>query len=257
MRNKQVAVAVLMVAASILPNFAFAALGARVNASAEISAKVPAGANFCTNLNTYAARITENLTKGSGNLENKQGENKQKLQERQVSRAEKLSETRDTGDADRQAIYAKLMANASTTEAHKQAVIQFQATVEAAVTTRRAAVDAAIKAYWDGMNSALSGRQASIEAARTKFITAINAAISTAQSSCASNADAGMVKAQFRTSVEAARTQFATDRKAIDKYGPQVKALVQTRNAAVRKAFDAFHATMEQARITLKAALKA
>ncbi len=256
MRNKQIVVAVLMVAASLAPSFAFAALGARVNARTEVSAKVPAGANFCTNLNTYATRITESLTKGSGNLESRQGKNRETLQQRQVARTEKLTETRETGDADRQAIYARLMANASTTEAHKQAVIQFQATVEAAVTTRRAAVDAAIKAYWDGMNSAMSGRQASIDAARTKFVAAINSAVSTAQASCASNADAGMVKAQFTASVSAAKTQFVTDRKGIDKYGPQVKALVQTRNVAVKKAFDAFHATMEQARITLKAALK-
>ena len=257
MRNKQILVAAVMIAASIAPSFAFAALGTRINANATISAKVPAGANFCTNLNTYTNRIAESLTKGSANLDGRQSKNRETLQERETTRAEKLTQTREYGDADRQEIYARLMANASTTEAHKQAVIQFQATVEAAVTARRGAVDAAIKTYWDGMNSAMSGRQTSIDAARAKFVTAVNSAISTAQSSCASNADAGMVKAQFTASIAAAKTQFSTDRKAIDKYGEQVKALVQTRNTAVRKAFDDFHKTMEQARITLKTALKA
>ncbi|MFA5991306.1 MAG: hypothetical protein WC794_03610 [Candidatus Doudnabacteria bacterium] len=252
MRNKQFIIVAVMAVSVLIPSVSFAVLG---TARIPTTTKVTTGTNFCTNLTAYSSQLTAKLTGGGADLKNKQEKNQLTLQERQTTREQKLTQTRDTENADRQVIYTKLMAKA-TTEAQKQAVIQFQATVEAAVATRRTEVDAVRKAYWDGMASAMGGRQNSVDAARMQFTNTINTAVAAAQSACTAGTDPITVRTQFNATVKAARGQFATDRKAIDKYGPQVKALVQTRNAAVKKAFDSFHTTMEQARTALKSALK-
>lgn len=252
MRNKQFISVAIMAVTVLIPGVSFASLGV---ARIPTTTKVTTGINFCTNLTTYASQLTTKLAGGETNLKTRQEKNQSTLQERQATREQKLIQTRDTGDADRQVIYAKLMVKA-TTDAQKQAVTQFQATVEAAVLSRRTAVNTAIKAYWDGINSAMGGRQTSVDTARQNFTNAINTAVATAQSACVAGTDPVTVRTQLNASIKNAKNQFTTDRKSVDKYGPQVKALVQTRNTAVKKAFDTFHATMEQSRVTLKAALK-
>jgi len=252
MNNKRQIVAVFLATAVLVPNISYAVAAIRTN----IPVKATTTQNFCTNVTSYAARITEALTKNKANLENRQEKNKENFQERYAKRSQTLTQARVLGDADREEIYTKLMAKA-TTDAQKQAVQQFKATVETAVTARRSAVDVAVKAYWDALDASLNGRQSSVDSAKQTFTNAINTAVAAAQSACAGGTDPATVRTQFNATVKAAKTQFSTDRKAIDKYGPQVKAIVTTRNAEVKKAFDAFRATMEQARTALKASLGA
>lgn len=252
MNNQRQIVAVFLTVAFLVPNISYAVAAVRTNAPA----KVDTTQNFCTNVNSYTARIAEALTKNKANLDNRQEKNKENFQERYEKRSQALTETRALGDADRGEIYARLMAKA-TTDVQKQAVEEFKASVEAAVATRRSAVDKALKAYWDALDTALNGRQSSVDYAKQTFANAINTAVATAQSACSAGNDPATVRTQFNASVKAAKTQFATDRKAIDKYGPQVKAIVATRNAEVKKALEAFKVTMQQVRAALKAALGA
>lgn len=212
--------------------------------------------NFCTNVNSYATRVTNQLANNEGNLKNRQEQNQNALKERETNRDRQLIQTRNYGDADRLEVYNRLEEKA-VTEAQKQAVAQFKTAVEAAVAARRASVDAAIKTYWEGMNTAMDGRESAVSTAKENFINALNSAVGTAKEGCTAGTAPATVRQQFMASVQAAKTKFNTDRKAIDKYGPQVKALVQTRNQEVQKAMSEFKKVMEQQRLILKATLGA
>lgn len=237
-----------LIAVSLMaPAFALAALPVRT------STTTPTAVNFCTNLPNLTTQVNTRISANEKNLESRQQQRQTQVQERQTKREQQLGQIRTNGDQDRQAIYQQLMAKA-TTEEQKQAVTAFQNAIEAAVTTRRTAVDAALKTYWAALDSALAARRTAVATARQNFSASIQAALTTASTQCSSGVAPATVRKNFQASLEAAKTQFATNRKAIDKIGPQVKTIVQTRNAAVKKAMTDFKATAEQARTELKAA---
>jgi len=237
-----------MAASLMTPAFALAALPpVRTNTT------TPPAVNFCTNLPNLTAQTTAKISTNEKNLEARQQQQTQ-VQERQTKRTQQLGQIRTNGDQDRQAIYGQLMAKAETEE-QKQAVTQFQNTIEAAVATRRTAVDSALQAYWTALNNALSTRQTAVFTARQNFSASVQAALNTASKECSSGVSPVTARKNFQASLQTAKSQFATNRKDIDKIGPQVKTTVQARNTAVKKAMDDFKKTAEQARITLKAAL--
>lgn len=241
----------LAVAAFFLPLQSYAALSQSL--PDRTAASTP---NFCTNLGSFSAQVNSRLALAGGNLDEKQKQRQENVDAREKNRQQDLTKLRTEGDADRQAIYKQLTDKAAT-EAQKQAIIAFQNTMEAAVTARRQAVDAAITAYWTGVKQLLDGRQAQVSSARQALATALSAALTAAQSACDGGTAPATVRSQFAAAVKAANAKFAADKQSIDKIGVQIKALVQTRNQAFKKAFDDFHATAEQARKTLKAAFAA
>jgi len=246
----RIAAAVIVGAGMLLPSLAVAKV--EVSAQGNITANAPTP-NFCTNLPTLSSQINAKITSGETNLAARQQEALQAAQDRMTKRAQALAVTRTQGDQERVAIYAQLSAKATTT-AQSQAVAQFQAAIEAGVTARRAAVDAAIRAYWSGVSAALSARQAAIKTAEQNFTVSLQAALTTATTECSSGVAAATARAHFAASLKSAQVKFISDRKAVDKTGPQIKALVQTRNAAVEAAMSAFKATAVKARADLKVA---
>jgi len=244
----------LLLGAALVPAFAFANVA--VSADANASAKVNLGLNFCTNLPSLTATMNTRLTNAQNDLAQKQSQRLANVASRQQTRAEDLTTLRAADDAQRQAIYAKLMAEATTT-VEQQAVAQFQTTIEAGVTVRKSAVDAAIAAYWASLNDVLKNRQAAVVVAEQNFDASTKSALSDAQSQCADGTAPATVRARFASAAEAAKTKFNSDRKAIDKAGPQIKALLQIRNQAVKNAIDTFHELAENARVALKASFSA
>src|ERR1051326_6680515 len=129
-------------AAMLLPSAVFAA---RVGASVSVTATASSSPsttdkNFCTNLPSLTSQVNSKISTGQSGISGRQQNRQTQLADRQNKRATELANTRAKGDADRQAAYAQLTAKA-TTDAQKQEIIQFRTTMEAAVTTRRAAVD--------------------------------------------------------------------------------------------------------------------
>ena len=243
---------VSLVGLLFLPALALAAeVNGSMRANASSSASVGVGINFCTNLPKLKTQIETRLTAAQSKLKASQDKRLANLQERQSKRAEQLKALRAAQDAARAAIYVKLTAKATTT-AQSQAVVKFKADMEAAVIVRRSAVDAAIATYWTALNNDLKNRQAAVMTAEQNFISAMNTALSTASSECGSATAGATVRAHFGTSIEAAKSKFAQDRKAIDKFGPQVKISILARNQAIQKAVTDFKAAVEKARVELK-----
>lgn len=208
---------------------------------------------FCTNLAVFTAKVNARIAKAQTNLTAKEQAIVTSLQERQTKSAQRLADSRAKQDQTRTAIYAKLTVKA-TTLAEKQAVITFQTSVEAAVTVRRNAVDTAILIYWTGVKSAIADRQTAVQTAQQNFLSSMTTALATASSQCASGTAAAIVRENFATSAKTAKTKLTSDRKAIDKAGPQIKVLAQTRNASIKTAWTNFGKALEQAGALLKAA---
>lgn len=245
----------------LLPAVSFAALGLGLNGSVRAGAsasgtQVSAGVNFCTNLASFTSQVNARLATAQTNLDNRQQNIQTEFQTRENNRAQDLANLRGEQDQDRAAIYAKLSAKATTT-AETQAVADFKATIEAAVTVRRSAVDSAIAAYWTGVHNIIQTRQTAVTTARQNYVAAIQAALSNAASQCSAGTAAATVRTSFAAAVKAANQKFATDRQAVDKAGPQIKVLAQTRNLAVQTAISNFKTAAEGARVKLKAAFSA
>ena len=110
------------------------------------------------------------------------------MSERRDNRENSLAELRKKQDERRNEYYKKLEERAKTEE-QKEAVLKFESQIEAAVKTRRAAVDAAIAAFQKGMDDAIAQKTDSAEAAAAAFQSAVQAAFSQGQSDCESGID--------------------------------------------------------------------
>ncbi len=216
--------------------------------------KAPAAADaFCSNLPSLTSQVTDKLTNAENNITARQQQHLTDLKNLQQDRAQKLSDLRAQETADRETIYAKLEAKA-TTDAEKTAVTAFESSVNSAAGTRTAAVDAATQAYWNSLDSIMTARQGQVQTAAKNFGTAVQQALSSASGQCAAGTASATVRQQFTSAIQTARDQFQTARQGIDKSGQQLKTAVQTRNSSVQQAVDAFQSSLKSAEATLKAA---
>ncbi len=239
----------------LAPFAAFAQNTAAVNANvgANAGANVRLDANFCTNLSIASTKVETGVNDKDDTLNKNQTDRLAKVVQDRADRDAKLQQTRTDSDGTRAAEFAKLNLKAST-DAQKTAVATFQANMTAAISLRRSAVDAAIASFRTSVSALISSHQGSVNSAATTFKNSVSAAVAQANSSCAAGVAPKTVRATFIASIKAARQQFSTDRKAQQDLGPQVKALEETKDAAITAALNTFKASANQARIALKAA---
>lgn len=195
-------------------------------------------------------RITENGQKFLTNKTNRLA----KLTTERNSRDQIRSTRRSTVDINKNERYAALMARADT-DAKKAAVTQFQTSTQAALATRRVAIDAAVKAHRTGVDNLLNGKWGALDSSLITFTNSVNQAFATAKSSCAGGADAKTVLATLKASVKSSRDTFKSSRTdaAIK---ADLEALRNTRRQAVASAEANYKTSMESARAALKAAFK-
>lgn len=217
------------------------------------SQATPAGVPFCSRIAQYALQIDQNLANRQAKLHAAQQNRLTNLQNRDNNNDTKLADLRKQWDQNRDQQFAKLEARA-TTDAQKQAVQTFETTIRAAITARRSAIDAAIETFRTGLAQVLTQRQTKVATAISSFQTSVDAAINKAKSDCGSGMDPKTVRAAFIASLKTARTQFQTDRQAIDKLATNVQPLVTARRTAIEAAVQTFKTAAEQARTALKTA---
>lgn len=240
------------IVANLLAPVAFAA-DANVNGP-ERPDRPAAGTQFCTLLTSHVGSVMSKMGDMGAKLDERRLERDARLASRETERQQKVTDLRAKADSRRAELLAKLEDKA-TTDAQRQALSAFQSAVNAAVTARRAAIDAANEAFRTGLHAAIADRKAKADAAVKAFKTAITAALNKAKADCAAGVDAATVRANLRTATQAALEKLKSDRQAIDKLGDTVKGLVDARRAAHDKAMADFKAAMEKARADLKAAM--
>ncbi|MEK7610679.1 MAG: hypothetical protein AAB468_02940 [Patescibacteria group bacterium] len=210
------------------------------------------GLGACARFEQAAHKLEHKVGERHDRLLAKKTERMTKLTERRADRLATRTEHRVDWTERRDEIFDRLEAKADT-DAKKQALATFQQVVNTAVTTRRAAIDAAANTFHQGVDGAVNARQQAAETASQVFKKAVADALAKAQTDCAATgADAAAVKETYRASVKQARETFNTARQAVEKM--DLETLNTVRKAAFQKAADDFKATMDKARADLKVA---
>lgn len=206
------------------------------------------GVDFCKNIETIANKITTDMTNRDAKWDGKKTDRLAKVSDRRTHRDEVRVENRGMRDDKHDTRIDALMAKADT-DAERSAVNTFEATLNSAVAKRRAAVDAAVKAYRDGVDNLLNGRFTTLDGNVDAFRAAMTEAIADAREACAADKDP---KPEFEASVKAARDNFKTAKPEALK--AEIQKLVETRKKAVETAVTEFKTTMKTAFETLKTA---
>jgi len=207
---------------------------------------------FCANVETQRTKAIGRVTDRVKTIEGKKSDRKTKFAAGRTERHDKLAAARATHDTERQTHYAKLMTRASTTE-QKAAVTAFQTEVERLVTVRKAAVDAAIKSFEDGVAALQDSNDTAVTTFSTTMQADINKIFDDATASCTAGKKGPEVRAQVQAALEAKRAARATEPKVLAIHD-QLVALQTTRKAAVDAAIAAFKTDMDAATATLKKA---
>lgn len=248
----QRASAIVLAASLLAPSVVSAQT--RLDASASVGADIRA--RVCTALSERLQLLEARYSEVKTRLETNRDAQKDRLQVLRNQRMDRVAEREDAADLHRDEQYARLEAFAKT-DAQKSAVVAFQAEVDAAVAARRQAFDAANETYKTQVNDATENWKTSASDGVSNFRAAVRTAVNTALAGCKSGEDAESVRTAFEADLQAARIQFANDRKNLDRVGDQVREYAHSRNEALAAAMTDFKAALEAARTALKAAFAA
>lgn len=216
--------------------------------------KRPKDAQACLRLEQGADGIKKRLEGKRSEWQERKTNRRDELITRKGNGREKLDTFRGEADGNREELIAKLLEKYP--DADDQAAINaFEAQIEAAVAKRRAAIDAALTAYLQGVQDTLGSRQDKMASALATMKASIEAAMTQAKADCASGVDKQTVFQTLQASIKAAREKFAADRKASEATSTELEALKKTRETAIKAAIETFKTEAKTARDTLKAAL--
>jgi len=190
-------------------------------------------------IENWIEKVDQNLVRNQERIMNKQEERLQNMEEKRLQREQKLVDFREKWEQNRERQYEKLQEIAQT-DTQKQAVLEFKQTTETALTARKIAVDAAISAFRSGLDQLINNRNT------------YQVAVQKAKEDCAAEVDANQVRTTFMATLRAGRDKYNSDRQGIEKIS--TKALVETRQAAFKKALDDFKTAMQTAREKLRTA---
>ena len=216
------------------------------------AAGTQASKNFCQRVSEFSSRIDQKITEQNVKLEAKRNETANKISSRRQERTSNLAEIRTKWDESRTEHFQKLREKAET-DAQKQALIQFKEAVNSAISTRRAAVDAANSGFQQGVDQAITARKIAADAAVANFRNSVKAAWDKAKTDCASGVNTATVRQNLKSALKSAREKFVSDKQAVEKLRDSMKNLIQTRKQAIEKANQDFKAAMEKAKDDLKA----
>ena len=206
---------------------------------------------FCLRIENWIEKVDQNLVRNQERIMNKQEERLQNMEEKRLQREQKLVDFREKWEQNRERQYEKLQEIAQT-DAQKQAVLEFKQTTETALTARKIAVDAAISAFRSGLDQLINNRKTTVENAKNTYRNTYQVAVQKAKEDCAAEVDANQVRTTFMATLRAGRDKYNSDRQGIEKIS--TKALVETRQAAFKKALDDFKTAMQTAREKLRTA---
>ena len=221
-----------------------------------VDKKAEVSANVCEKISERADNFSQKMIGEENKFQTRNQERLTNWTTKKTENEAKLLAQRTTWDANRDAQFKALEEKAQTEE-QKKAVADFAATTRAAIATRRAAADSAIKTFQVGVQAAIATRNGQVDQLLSSAKTARQALLDTAKADCAVGKDAKTVMANFRSGMQANRTKVQADKQNAIRVNTQVEALIATRKGAIDKAFTDFKATMEQARIALRKAFPA
>ncbi len=208
--------------------------------------------NVCDRISAFAENLNQKVSGQENQVKTRQQERLTNWENKTSEADANLERLRADWENNRNEQFAKLE-SAAKTDAQTKAVSAFELTTKTAIATRESSVDAAITAFRTGVKNAITMRQGQSDSLISASASARAAVLAKVQADCAAGADVATVRADFQNGLKGARTQMQNDRQSVTKVGSMVQALVLTRRTAVEKARSDFKATMEKARLALKA----
>jgi hypothetical protein len=171
---------------------------------------------------------------------------------KQASLDEKVTAARATAKKEFEAKITAMLAQEGLTDAQKEAIAEFQTSMEQSMEIRQTAVDKARSDYRIALAALVQNRQQAMLTAAETLQTSTQAAFDTAVSTCGQ--DGNMTT--LRTSIKTARQTYQTARNSI-KIKDDIQAIVTTRNTAIKDANQIFADSAHTYAITLSTALAA
>ena len=160
------------------------------------------------------------------------------------SRDNNLEAERSQTDSLLQRDYDKMMLVAEG-GVQKQGVSDFSAAVGAAISARRAAIDAAQTGFRDGLDRILTQRMVDVKKAADTFEGVVDPALNQAAADCKNGSDQSSVLSRFQNAASQALANFNSARLSIESQNGD--ALASERAAAIKNANDAFASTLQKA----------
>jgi len=209
---------------------------------------------FCSQLSVTEARLNSGIKSKLDKISSERTTHINTMAKRFDKHSQKLIEDREQWDKNRREHYVKLEEKA-TTDSQKQAVKDFEETVDAAVAKRRATVDSAIAAFRNTINSQVSGRTGSLDNLITSYEAALSDAKISAKQNCANPATVASAHQTFRGQLELARKNLQEGKSGVDKIGNAVSVAADVKRKTIGDAISEFRTTLSRARDSLKIAL--
>lgn len=211
---------------------------------------------ICDRWQEFFSEMKTDLSEKKSQVKEKKEARLMEWENKNQERDQKLEENRKEKDAAREAYYQKLLSLAKTDE-QKQAVEEYQKTLEAAIVKRRSAIDAAINAFREGVRNAVKERQTAVDDLVTDFNSQRAVAIENLKKNCSmddTNDDTNTEKIYgvLREELNKLRMEFKSKRKEIISVGETVRELAKIKNEAIHQAIETFKEESQIAREQLK-----
>ena len=208
---------------------------------------------FCERIDEAADKFSVRFGEREARLSAEREEGRLKMGERHLTRETRRTEHRSEWDLNRDEFYRWLNEFAQTDE-EQTAVARFQAEVDAAVLSRRDAVDLAVREFRAGIDTMVTERKEAIDDALGTFKKETDIAIAQAKAAC----DRGVLekanRETFASDMRSAQEKFTAAIKGIEKKKDTLTELVDSRKAAIDKAVADFKIAIAQAKAALQAA---
>lgn len=244
---------IIVISASLLLVFSTINAQEQDKAAVNLSTK-DAAKNFCNTFSSLSNKYKQNLDEQIAKLQERINNETQKIQTNRQTFDNELDNKRIKWGINRKDIYDKID-NKAVTDVQKQALAAFKTAVEAAVTARENAVDAARTAYRQGVERFISQRKSDVLQTFNNFKSAIESAIQQVKNNCTAGISSpAYIRQIYQQNMNAARTARTTALQGIDKLGPKIKELAQIRNAAVQQALQTYRSALKTAIANLKTA---
>jgi hypothetical protein len=125
--------------------------------------------------------------------------------------------------------------------------------VEDAVSSHRDTFDGSVRDFRKSVDALLANKKSDVTTAVDTFQSSTDMAFEKASGDCVKSVDAKGVSETLSTSIKDARTKLQVARQSFEKTGDFITVIADAKKSAIDKAMQKFTASMEQARIDLKA----
>lgn len=201
----------------------------------------------------FCARIEKGVDQSLNKLNKSRSMTKRQAM-KLMDKDETLGKMRDDFDKKRTA-YVNGLLKIHTSPDQKEAIIQYQASIQSATVLRRTKIDSIRAEFRSKLGDISIYHRQQVDEFENGFVTNIRSAFENAMQACQSGKDDSLVREDFSADVKRAKSEFSQSKVGLKNDG-EMQSLITDRDQRLQLAYDEFKNTIEQARQKLIATLK-